>query len=257
MSSLPGKSNAPDSPKLIVYEDNQATIAVLEKGQSRVVQHMQRTHRVNLAWLNEVVQLPFVELHYVKSSTQLADIFTKAFLNPVTWSSLLALLSLVPRALSSARRGRTLAIRAVHGFLPRASEATVRTAAGGDLLPDRMPKESSHDAEHSSHFTFAVGKPPPINKTKTHVIELEKPPQGSEGLRALQLRELAGPRGHQLRDRLVLRLPLWSHYAGGPKSDDKPAKQFRNPATVDTPAPPWPAHVPHHVAEGEAGQLLP
>ncbi len=254
MSSLPGKSDAPDSPKLIVYEDNQATIAVLEKGQSRAVQHMQRTHRVNLAWLNEVVQLPFVRLHYVKSSTQLADIFTKAFLNPVTWSSLLALLSLVPRALPGARRSRALAIRAVHGFLPRASEATDQATADGGLLLDRMPKEGGHDVEHSIPFVFADGKPPPTNN---HVKRPETLPQGLEGLRALHLRKLAGLVATSFAIALYYGYRLGRTTADGPKSDDKPAKQFRNPATVDTPAPPWPAHVPHHVAEGEAGQLLP
>ena len=31
---------------LLIYEDNQATIQVLEKGTSKAVGHMQRTHRV-------------------------------------------------------------------------------------------------------------------------------------------------------------------------------------------------------------------
>jgi len=45
---------------------------------------------VNLHWLAEVLGLPYIKLMYVKSQFQLADVFTKAFLNPIVWSGILS-----------------------------------------------------------------------------------------------------------------------------------------------------------------------
>ena len=63
---------------LEVLEDNQATIIVVRKGYSPKLRHIQRTHRVNLASLKEVFDKDSVELSYVETDKQAADIFTKA-----------------------------------------------------------------------------------------------------------------------------------------------------------------------------------
>ena len=39
----------------LIYGDNQATVAVLEKGGSTAVGHLQRAHRVNTHWLSKVI----------------------------------------------------------------------------------------------------------------------------------------------------------------------------------------------------------
>ena len=75
-------------PKIFVFEDNQSTITVLEKGQSKKLAHMTRTHRVNLKWLCEVLSSQDITLTYVATADQSADIFTKAFLVPQTWKHL-------------------------------------------------------------------------------------------------------------------------------------------------------------------------
>ena len=66
-------------PKLVILEDNQATIQVAEKGYSKVLRHLPRTHRISLAWVSEVVGSSDCVLLYVRSDQQAADIFTKAF----------------------------------------------------------------------------------------------------------------------------------------------------------------------------------
>ena len=43
------------------------------------MRHLERTHRVSLAWLAEVFALDQIELNYCVSAKQAADIFTKSF----------------------------------------------------------------------------------------------------------------------------------------------------------------------------------
>ena len=66
-------------PKRVILEDSQATIQVAEKGYSKVLRHLPRTHIISLAWVSEVVGSSDCVLLYVRSEQQAADIFTKAF----------------------------------------------------------------------------------------------------------------------------------------------------------------------------------
>jgi len=70
-----------DQPKLCVLEDNQSTMIVAQKGTSKQLKHVRRTHRVNIAWIAEVLASPDVEILYIRSEQQSADILTKAFTN--------------------------------------------------------------------------------------------------------------------------------------------------------------------------------
>ena len=64
---------------LLIYEDNQTTIAVLEGGASKAVGHLQHEHRVNIRRLSEVIGLGYAHLFNLVSILQIADIFTKPF----------------------------------------------------------------------------------------------------------------------------------------------------------------------------------
>ena len=79
--------------ELQVHEDNQATILVVRKGFSPKLRHISRTHKVNLSSLSEVMSEPNIDLRYVDTSEQAADIFTKA-LPPHKWTAALALLGI-------------------------------------------------------------------------------------------------------------------------------------------------------------------
>ena len=63
---------------LIVWEDNEAVIKIIMKGRSKALRHVNRTHRVNIDWLFEFFRMPNVNLKYVNTHFQLADIFIKA-----------------------------------------------------------------------------------------------------------------------------------------------------------------------------------
>ena len=78
---------------LRIKEDNQATIKILKKGYSPKLRHVLRHHKVNLGSVKEVLDQGNVELEYIPSEEQRADIFTKA-LPPNKWPHALEMLGI-------------------------------------------------------------------------------------------------------------------------------------------------------------------
>jgi len=66
-------------------EDNSAMIRILETGKNPQLRYMGRTHKVNVAWLAEVIKEKSFLLKYVISELQCGDIFTKVFLSADKW----------------------------------------------------------------------------------------------------------------------------------------------------------------------------
>ena len=63
---------------LYVFEDNEAVIKMIMKGRSPTMRHVSRTHRVALDWLFDRVNLdPKIQIKYIDTKNQLADILTK------------------------------------------------------------------------------------------------------------------------------------------------------------------------------------
>ena len=79
--------------KLVIHEDNQATIRVVEKGYSPKLRHILRTHKVNLGSIREIIDHDSVSIGYIDTLLQAADIFTKA-LTPLKWHNALKLLNM-------------------------------------------------------------------------------------------------------------------------------------------------------------------
>ena len=64
--------------KLYIFEDNEAVIKMIIKDRSPTIRHVSRTHRVALDLLFDRINLdPNVQIMYVESQNQLADILTK------------------------------------------------------------------------------------------------------------------------------------------------------------------------------------
>ena len=76
------------------YEDNQATIAVVQKGFSPKLRRIARTHKVDLGSLHEVFRKDALTLQRINADDQAADIFTKA-LPPQKWGAALKMLNIV------------------------------------------------------------------------------------------------------------------------------------------------------------------
>ena len=80
---------------LYVFEDNEAVIKMIMKGRSPTMRHVSRTHRVALDWLFDRINLdPKIQIKYIDTKNQLADIFTKGNFTRDEWNHLLTLFNI-------------------------------------------------------------------------------------------------------------------------------------------------------------------
>ena len=80
---------------LYVFEDNEAVIKMIMKGRSPTVRHVSRTHRVALDWLFDRINLdPKIQIEYIDTKNQLADILTKGNFTRDEWNHLLTLFNI-------------------------------------------------------------------------------------------------------------------------------------------------------------------
>ena len=80
---------------LYVFEDNEAVIKMIMKGRSLTMRHVSRTHRVALDWLFDRINLdPKIQIKYIDTKNQLADILTKGNFTPDEWNHLLTLFNI-------------------------------------------------------------------------------------------------------------------------------------------------------------------
>ena len=75
---------------MYIFEDNEAVIKMIIKGRSPTMRHVSRTHRVALDWLFDRINLdPKIEIKYIDTKNQLADILTKGNYTRDEWNHLL------------------------------------------------------------------------------------------------------------------------------------------------------------------------
>ena len=80
---------------LYVFEDNEAVIKLIIKGRSPTMRHVSRTHRVALEWLFDRINLdPKIQIKYIDTKNQLADILTKKIFTRDEWNHLLCLFNI-------------------------------------------------------------------------------------------------------------------------------------------------------------------
>ena len=80
---------------LYVFEDNEAVIKMIMKGRSPSMRHVSRTHRVALDWLFDRINLdPKIQIKYIDTKNQLADILTKGNFTRDEWNHLLTLFNI-------------------------------------------------------------------------------------------------------------------------------------------------------------------
>ena len=77
---------------LYVFEDNEAVVKMIMKGRSPTMRHVSRTHRVALDWLFDRINLDTkIQIKYIDTKNQLADILTKGNFTRDKWNHLLNL----------------------------------------------------------------------------------------------------------------------------------------------------------------------
>ena len=80
---------------MYVFEDNEAVIKMVMKGRSPTVRHVSRTHRVALDWLFDRINLDFkIQIKYIDTKNQFADILTKGNFTHDEWNHLLNLFNI-------------------------------------------------------------------------------------------------------------------------------------------------------------------
>ena len=80
---------------LYVFEDNEAVIKMIIKGKSPTMRHVSRTHRVALDWLIDRNNLDSkIQIKYIDTKKQLADILTKGTFTRDEWNHLLCLFNI-------------------------------------------------------------------------------------------------------------------------------------------------------------------
>ena len=81
--------------KLFLFEDNEAVIKMCLKGRSPNLRHISRTHRVDLDWLIERIKVdPGIQMKFVGTNQQLADMLTKASFTIQKWNDMLKCIKL-------------------------------------------------------------------------------------------------------------------------------------------------------------------
>ena len=80
---------------LYVFEDKEAVIKMIIKGRSPTMRHVSRTHRVALDWLFDRINLDSkIQIKYIDTKNQLADILTKGNFKRDEWNHLLSLFNI-------------------------------------------------------------------------------------------------------------------------------------------------------------------
>ena len=80
---------------LYVFEDDEAVIKMIIKGRSPTMRHVSRTHRVALDWLFDRINLDLqIQIKYIDTKKQLADILAKGKFTRDEWNHLLCLLNI-------------------------------------------------------------------------------------------------------------------------------------------------------------------
>jgi hypothetical protein len=75
--------------KLVILEDNDACIKMCLKARSISMRHVPRVHRVDVDWLLEKILTDTgINIKYINTKAQIADIFTKGSFTEITWKVL-------------------------------------------------------------------------------------------------------------------------------------------------------------------------
>ena len=81
--------------RLYFFEDNEAATKMIIKGRSPTMRHVSRTHGVALDWLFDRINLDAkIQIKYVDTKNELADILTKGNFTRDEWNNLLHLFNI-------------------------------------------------------------------------------------------------------------------------------------------------------------------
>ena len=96
MDCIPSHVNSSHQEALLyVFEENEAVIKMIIKGRSPTMRHVSRAHRVALDWFFDRTNLDSkIQVKYIDTKNQLADILTKGNFTRDEWNHLLFLFNI-------------------------------------------------------------------------------------------------------------------------------------------------------------------
>ena len=140
---------------LYVFEDNEAVIKMIIKGRSPTMTHVSRTHRVALDWLFHRINLdPRIQINYIDTKNQLADILTKKNFTRDEWNHFLNLINI--SHFSSTACTAAMAKRAQQGSGEERVTAKSRPMMN---LTARMPSVVSSSTSNPGRTSYGYQDP--------------------------------------------------------------------------------------------------
>ena len=95
--------------QLYNFEDKEAVIKMIIEGKSPTMRHVSRTLRVALDWLFDIINFdPKIQIKFVDTKHQLADILTKENFTCDEWNHLLRLFNIMSFSMFSCRHFRLI-----------------------------------------------------------------------------------------------------------------------------------------------------
>ena len=154
---------------LYVFEENEAVIKIIIKGRSPTMRHVSRTHKVALDWLFDRISLdPKIQIKYIDTKTQLAEMLTKGNFTRDEWNNLLCLCAISHFSstncfeLMSKKNAKRFRWRKSHSKVETADEFGLATQRNDSLIvPPSTASESPGKTKHESQFLL-------ISRTEQH-----------------------------------------------------------------------------------------
>ena len=143
---------------LYVFQDNEAVIKMIIKGRSPAMRHVSRTHRVALDWLfDRIILDPKIQIKYIDTKNQLADILTKGNFTRDAWNHLSCLFNIshfssaecseeMSRRIQkeSGEEGATAKSRPMMNLIARSNE---RAPSAPSSIASESPGKTRHESQ--------------------------------------------------------------------------------------------------------------
>ena len=78
-----------------VYEDNQATMRIIQTGKYPKLRHVSRLHGVNISWLRDLYRRKHYDIFDTHTKRQAGDVFTKHFTSVPSWNHAMSLIGVM------------------------------------------------------------------------------------------------------------------------------------------------------------------
>ena len=133
--------------QLYISEDNEAVIKIVIKGRSPTLRHVSRTHSVALDWLFDRINLdPKIQIKYVDTQNQLADILTKRSFSRNEWNHLLCLFNIMCFSTSSCSHSKSSFPRVMGLWWQKPDLPVWCCKASGKRAPDHMDRDLKNES---------------------------------------------------------------------------------------------------------------